>query len=158
SDLSQAENFCPARFFAYSGPETSKNLISGEKKAMNALIQRQATTQLFFITLVIAYIQLSPWARAVNPPPGGGYPGQNTAEGQNPFRLFWGRTDTPSLGWVCACFQRPRILKHGGGRGHVSTKPCKKKPRHGRRRVFKKCHRIQQHRQWSIRSFQQHYW
>ena len=36
-----------------------------------------------FIPLVFACFALSPMAQAVSPPPDGGYPGQNTAEGDN---------------------------------------------------------------------------
>jgi hypothetical protein len=50
---------------------------------MDPLIQLKAKPPLFFITLVIACIQLSPSARAVVPAPDGGYPNFNTAEGQN---------------------------------------------------------------------------
>ena len=37
----------------------------------------------FFIALLIVCLGLAPLAQAVNPPPDGGYPGFNTAEGQN---------------------------------------------------------------------------
>src|SRR5205809_7866119 len=35
------------------------------------------------LALVLAFFALSPAARAVDPPPDGGYPGFNTAEGEN---------------------------------------------------------------------------
>ena len=38
---------------------------------------------MFLIPLLTAYVALLPAARAVNPSPDGGYPGGNTAEGQN---------------------------------------------------------------------------
>ena len=39
----------------------------------------------YFATAVLAFacLAFSPWAKAVSPPPDGGYPGFNTAEGQN---------------------------------------------------------------------------
>jgi hypothetical protein len=39
--------------------------------------------QLTFALLALACLALNPSVRAVNPPPDGGYPGGNTAEGQN---------------------------------------------------------------------------
>ena len=66
---------------------------------MNRFIHVKATTLLFFITLVLACIQLSPGARAVVPPPDGGYPRFNTAEGQNAlFSLTTGVANT-GVGW-----------------------------------------------------------
>ena len=49
---------------------------------MNPLIQLKTTPPLF-ITLALFCFGLSPRAQAVVPPPDGGYPGANTAEGQN---------------------------------------------------------------------------
>jgi len=48
---------------------------------MNPLIQLKATTLPFLATIVLACLGLSPTARGVVPPPDGGYPGGNTAEG-----------------------------------------------------------------------------
>jgi trimeric autotransporter adhesin len=45
----------------------------------SAPMKRQ--TRLLFVSLTLACIGLSPKAQAVNPPPDGGYPGGNTAEG-----------------------------------------------------------------------------
>jgi hypothetical protein len=50
---------------------------------MNPLIQLKRTTPAFFIALLIVCPGLSPKAQAVIPAPDGGYPGQNTAEGDN---------------------------------------------------------------------------
>jgi trimeric autotransporter adhesin len=49
---------------------------------MNPLIQFKKATPLFVVPFVLAYFGLSPMARAVSPAPDGGYPGGNTAEGQ----------------------------------------------------------------------------
>jgi hypothetical protein len=48
-------------------------------------LQRRSTagSALFLIPLLLGYCAISPMAQAVSPPPDGGYPGFNTAEGQN---------------------------------------------------------------------------
>jgi hypothetical protein len=75
------------------------NNAAGKKKGrtMNPFIQLKKATSLFLVPL--ACFVLSPLARAVNPPPDGGYPGQNTAEGDNAlFRLTTG-TDNTAMGF-----------------------------------------------------------
>jgi trimeric autotransporter adhesin len=48
---------------------------------MNRLIQLNKETAVFFVVLGVGCFWLSPLAPAVSPPPDGGYPGANTAEG-----------------------------------------------------------------------------
>jgi hypothetical protein len=56
-------------------------------------------TTLFLIPFALGCFALSSTARAVNPPPDGGYPGFNTAEGQNAlFSLTTGSANT-AVGW-----------------------------------------------------------
>src|SRR5262245_41969127 len=50
---------------------------------MNPLIQLKEASLLFLIAYLIICPRLSPKASAVSPPPDGGYPGANTAEGQS---------------------------------------------------------------------------
>jgi hypothetical protein len=50
---------------------------------MNPLLQCKPTILPIFIAGVLACFGLLPKAQAVSPPPDGGYPGGNTAEGQN---------------------------------------------------------------------------
>jgi trimeric autotransporter adhesin len=60
---------------------------------MNPLIQLKNATSVFLIAL--ACFGLSPMARAVDPPPDGGYPNQNTAEGDSAlFSLTTGTQNT----------------------------------------------------------------
>lgn len=49
---------------------------------MHPLIELKSATLLFLIVLVFIWPGLMPKAQAVSPPPDGGYPGGNTAEGQ----------------------------------------------------------------------------
>ena len=48
---------------------------------------------------VLAYFSTSPTLQAVNPPPDGGYPGGNTAEGQNALLSLTTGTYNTALGW-----------------------------------------------------------
>ena len=55
----------------------------------------RSTSALILITLALACFALSPGAQAVSPPPTGGYPGGNTAEGENAlFSLTTGPYNT----------------------------------------------------------------
>ena len=62
---------------------------------MNPLIQPKNARPLIFIALLLACLPLSPTTRAVVPPPDGGYPGGNTAEGASAlFSLTTGSYNT----------------------------------------------------------------
>jgi len=66
---------------------------------MQSLVQLKKTTLLFFIPLALACFGISPAVQAVSPPPDGGYPGQNTAEGNHALNsLTTGRYNT-AVGW-----------------------------------------------------------
>jgi hypothetical protein len=66
---------------------------------MKAFIHRKTTILSFLTTLVLAYFALLQQAQAVSPPPDGGYPGFNTAEGQNAlFSRTTGSANT-AVGW-----------------------------------------------------------
>ena len=53
---------------------------------------------LVFIPLP-AYFSALPTSQAVNPPPGGGYPGGNTAQGQNALLNLTSGTYNTAIGW-----------------------------------------------------------
>jgi trimeric autotransporter adhesin len=63
---------------------------------MNPSIQLKKPTLVFFVAL--ACFGLSPTSQAVSPPPGGGYPGGNTAEGTNALLNLTGGTNNTAVG------------------------------------------------------------
>jgi hypothetical protein len=66
---------------------------------MNALIRLKKTTPVFVIALSLACVALLPKAQAVVPPPDGGYPGFNTAEGQNALFSLTSGVGNTAVGW-----------------------------------------------------------
>jgi hypothetical protein len=83
--LNQAEDIFPARFFALFRTRNQVKHHAGTEngRTMNQLIQFNRVNLLFIIVLLLACFGFSPDTRAISPPPDGGYPGGNTAEGQN---------------------------------------------------------------------------
>jgi Chaperone of endosialidase len=71
---------------------------------MKPLIQPKNASPLVLIALLLACLPLSPRARAVVPAPDGGYPGQNTAEGQSALLHLAGGTYNTALGWASLGF------------------------------------------------------
>jgi hypothetical protein len=67
---------------------------------MNPLIQLKKATPLFLVALLLACFAFSPIARAVNPPPDGGYPGGNTAEGQAALLSLTSGGFNTAVGWL----------------------------------------------------------
>jgi Chaperone of endosialidase len=84
---------------------------------MQPLIQFKRTTSLLLIPLLLACFKLSPRAQAVVPSPDGGYPGGNTAEGQNAlFSLTTGGFNT-AIGWVSLYSNTTASFNTGVGAG-----------------------------------------
>src|SRR4051812_26377424 len=58
--------------------------MSITKEIWSSLLRRERRNFLFvFLALILVSFALSPMGRAVDPPPDGGYPNYNTAEGDN---------------------------------------------------------------------------
>jgi hypothetical protein len=66
---------------------------------MNPIIQLKQTTTIFLVAFGLACFALSPVARAVSPSPDGGYPGFNTAEGQNALSALTTGEGNTGVGW-----------------------------------------------------------
>ena len=67
---------------------------------MNPLTQSKNTTILpVLIALTLGCLGLSPQARAVDPPPGGGYPNQNTVEDQDALFSLTNGADNTAMGF-----------------------------------------------------------
>src|SRR5438477_8249554 len=72
------------------------------------------------IMLTLVCIALSPKARAVSPPPDGGYPGFTTAEGQNALKnLSTGQGNT-ALGWFSLFSATTGSFNTGVGAGTLA--------------------------------------
>jgi len=67
---------------------------------MKSTIQFKPTTRSLLITLALVCLGISPGAPAVVPPPDGGYPGGNTAEGQAALLKLTNGTNNTALGFV----------------------------------------------------------
>ena len=66
---------------------------------MNALIRLRKTTPVFVVLFALACFTLPPTSEAVVPPPDGGYPGFNTAEGQNALMNLTTGVANTGNGW-----------------------------------------------------------
>ena len=101
TDLNQAEDCFPARFFVSFRTRNQRNQKAGKRKerAMKPLIRfRKTTPSLFMTARVMVCFALAPIARAVVPAPDGGYPGYNTAEGQNALLSLTSGTYNTAVG------------------------------------------------------------
>ena len=67
---------------------------------MNPLIQFKTATPLSLVVLLLACFAPPQSAQAVSPPPDGGYPGFNTAEGQNALFSLTTATGNVAVGWA----------------------------------------------------------
>ena len=66
---------------------------------MNPLIQLRQTTVVFLIAFGLACFGLSPAVQAVSPAPDGGYPNQNTAEGDSALLSLSSGINNTAIGW-----------------------------------------------------------
>ncbi len=81
------------------------------------------------IALALACFAISPMAQAVVPAPDGGYPGQNTAEGQSALLHLAAGTYNTALGWASLGFNVTGNFNTGVGAAlSLPTLPTKIRP------------------------------
>src|SRR5438094_3478725 len=78
------------------------------------LMTRSHLRAFLFIPFVLACFALSPTAQAVDPPPDGGYPGDNTAEGTDALFSLTGGTENTALG-------ADALYYNAGGTGNTAV-------------------------------------
>ena len=94
---------------------------------MNPLTQSKNSTILpLLIALALVCFGLSPAARAVVPPPDGGYPGSNTAEGDNALFSLTTGTGNTAIGFDALFSNTTGVSQHGHRQwcARVATQPA----------------------------------
>ena len=109
------------------------------------------------VILTVASAMLLPEAHAVNPPPDGGYPGFNTAEGQNALLSLDTSTGfaNTAIGALSLQSSVDASFNTGCRCGDAFSQHRKRKYGRWRCRAFSQYHRRSQHRRWSGRPFEQ---
>ena len=94
----------PAGFFALFRTEITQSTQRGKRERthiMKSSVQRKTAIPLILITLTLACVGLLPSnGFGVVPPPDGGYPGGNTAEGQNALLSRTTGGFNAAIGWL----------------------------------------------------------
>ena len=99
----------------------------GEIKSMTTLYLKKPMGRsslrlaLLLIPLVFACFALSPMAQAVSPPPDGGYPGGNTAEGQGALLSLTDGAFNTAVGWHSLFANTTGYLNTGVGAGTLAS-------------------------------------
>ena len=123
---------------------------------INRLSGFSATLGLAFFTFVFACFALLPTLQAVNPAPDGGYPGGNTAEGQN--TLFSLSVVVQYCSWVLfAQEQHHRQPQHGPWCWNTPVQHRRGKYSDWRGSAFKQHHRQLQYGQRFANASEQHH-
>ncbi len=81
-----------------------KTMPSNNPKVRTPINHASPPRALVLVALLVGCFAFSPRARAVVPAPDGGYPGQNTAEGQSALLHLAGGTYNTALGWASLGF------------------------------------------------------
>ena len=86
---------------------------------MNKSIRTNARTpaRLLILLFAVRCCALMPAAQAVSPPPDGGYPGENTAEGTSALLHLTGGTNNTAVGWASLGFDVTGNLNTAVGAG-----------------------------------------
>ncbi|HEY4257322.1 MAG TPA: hypothetical protein VGM66_08925 [Candidatus Udaeobacter sp.] len=84
---------------------------------MILLTHFKQTTPPLVVTILLGCFALSPTAQAVSPPPDGGYPGFNTAEGQNALLSLTTGAGNTGFGWYSLFANSTNNFNTGVGAG-----------------------------------------
>ena len=95
---------------------------------------------LILTALVLCTLALVQKSKALNPPPDGGYPGGNTAEGQGALLNLTSGTFNTAVGLFSLRSNAQQQLQHGRRRWHVIRQHCGPKYSHWRRHSFQQHH------------------
>ena len=102
-----------------------------------------------FVAFTLVCFAFSPSAQAVVPPPDGGYPGGNTAEGQTALLSLTTGSYNTAVGYLSLRSDTTRPVQHGHRRR--GTAACEHRgQQYGYRRggAFSQHYGQQQHRHW----------
>ena len=119
---------------------------------MNPLIQLKTTTPLLLIALALLCFGLLPGAQAVVPPPDGGYPGFNTAEGQNALLASPPALRTQQLVGVRSLATPTAALTLVLARGALVLNTADSNTASWRCRTVAQHHRRREHGRWNCRA------
>ena len=108
---------------------------------------------LFHILLASACVALLPKAQAVSPPPDGGYPGGNTAEGQSALFSLTGGTFNTALGFSSLRSNTTGNLNTAVGAGALLVQHLNREHSHWRCGTFEQHHWLRQYGQRCVRLF-----
>ena len=108
---------------------------------------------LILIALVLGFFALPQRAQAVSPAPDGGYPGQNTAEGQSALLHLAGGTYDTALGWASLDFNVTGNFNTGVGAATLLNNTADENTATGAGALLSNTIRRRQHSQWRVCTF-----
>ena len=118
---------------------------------MNLLIQLKKAAPVFLVAL--ACFGLLPTTRAVIPPPDGGYPGGNTAEGQNALLSLTTGGFNTAVGYLSLSSGTTGSFNTGIGAGALLANTADENTAIGAGALLSNTDWQLQHGQWSVRPF-----
>ena len=102
---------------------------------------------------LLTYLLASPTSQAVTPPPDGGYPGGNTAEGQNALLSLTGGTYNTAVGWFSLQSNLTGNLNTAIGAGTLLENTADNNTAAGAGALLNNTTGDEQHGHWSVRPF-----
>jgi len=122
---------------------------------MHPLIQ---VNKVVLVALILVSFGLAQVAQAVSPPPDGGYPGANTAEGQEALLNLNTGDFNMAVGWLSIATLTTGQLNTAIGAGTLLYQHRRRKYGHWCREALEQHHRFRQYSKRNLCTLQQHYW